>query len=136
MFRVTVPIISSAPLLMTMFGTLTTNRTVGALQPQNIIAWNITARNQDIATYTKANGSVVSALGVISNGTALGVSHAGGQLQIGIPGARPTFVTIADFTDPMYPDGYANYYRGNYGVMGDKSPLVTPTVKTYVAARK
>lgn len=135
-FRIAVPMISSTPLLMTMFGTITTDGTIGALQPQNIIAWKVTARNQDITTYTKANSTVVSAIGVISNGTAVGVSHAGGQLQIGIPGMRPTYVTLADFTDPTYPDGYANYYRGNMGVMGDKSPLVTPTVKTYVVAKK
>lgn len=66
----------------------------------------------------------------------LGVSRAGGQLQIGIPGMRPTFVTLADFTDPTYPDGFANYYRGNYGVMGDRSPLVAPTAKKYVVARQ
>lgn len=135
-FRITVPIISSAPLLMTMFGTITTDGSIGSLLPQNIIAWNVTARNQDITTYTNANSSVMMVTGVTSNGTAIAVSHAGGQFQIGIPGIRPTFVTLADFTDPTYPDGFANYYRGNYGVMGDKSPLVAPTVKKYVVARK
>ena len=135
-FRVTVPIISSAPLLMTMFGTITTDGTIGSLLPQNIVSWKITARNQDITIYTKANSSVIAATGVMSNGTVIAVSHAGGQLQIGIPGMRPTFVTLADFTDPTYPDGFANYYRGNYGVMGEKFPLVAPTVNKYVVARQ
>ncbi|HZQ95284.1 MAG TPA: hypothetical protein VFA67_09780 [Candidatus Sulfotelmatobacter sp.] len=135
-FRITVPLISSAPLLMTMFGTITTDGTIGMLQPQNILAWNITARNQDITNYTKANSSVMSVTGVVSNGTAIGVRHAGGQFQIGIPGMRPTFVTLADFTDPAYPDGFINYYRGNYGVMGDRSPLVLPATKFYLVAKK
>ncbi len=84
-FRITVPIISSAPLLMTMFGTIPTDGTIGSLLPQNIIAWNVSARNQDITTYTKANSSVMMATGVTSNGTAIRVSHAGGQFQMEFP---------------------------------------------------
>jgi hypothetical protein len=135
-FRVNVPTISAAPLLMTMFGTITTDGTIGALLPQNILAWKITARNQDITNYTKANSTVISAIGVTSDGTTIKVSHVGGQLSMGIPGMRPTFVTLADFTDATYPDGFANYYMGNFGVMGDKSPLVGPRAKTYTVAKK
>ncbi len=63
----------------------------------------------------------------VSQGTTLGVLRATpGQLVFGVPGMRPTFVTLADFTDPYYPDGFANYYVGNYGVMGEKTPLVGP----------
>jgi hypothetical protein len=131
-FRVTVPIISSSPLLMTMFGTITTDGTIGALGPQNLLAWNITSRNQDITNYTKANSAVLSASGVSSDGTVLKVDHAGGQLTVGIGGMRPTFVTLADFTDTAYPDGFANYYMGNFGVMGERTPLVGPRVKAYV----
>jgi hypothetical protein len=135
-FRVTVPIISSSPLLMTMFGTITTDGTIGALLPQNIVAWKITARNQDITNYTKANTSVISAIGVTSDGTTIKVSHTGGQFSIGIPGARPTFVTIADFTDPTYPNGFANYYRGNYGVMGERTPLTGSYAKAVTVAKQ
>ena len=135
-FRVTVPIISTSPLLMTMFGTITSDGTIGALLPQNLLAWKITARNQDITNYTNANSTVLSANGLTSDGTTIKVDHAGGQFTIGIGGMRPTFVTIADFTDPAYPNGFANYYMGNFGVMGDKFPLVAPRAKTYTAAGK
>jgi len=64
------------------------------------------------------------------------VDHAGGQFLIGIPGRRPTFVTLADFTDPSFPDGFANYYVGSFGVMGDKSPLVGSRAKTYTVTAK
>lgn len=135
-FRVIVPTISSTPLLMTMFGTFTTDGTIGTLLPKNILSWNITARTQDITYYTKANSAVMSATGVSTDGTILGVNHAGGQFTIGIAGRRPTYVTLADFTDPAYPDGFSNYYMGNYGVMGDKSPLTRPNAKAVVVARK
>jgi hypothetical protein len=133
-FRITVPIISSSPLLMTMFGTITTDGTIGTLLPRNIVAWNITARNQEITSYTKANSAVLAAAGVTCDGTLININHVGGQFTIGIAGARPTFVTIADFTDPYYPQGFANYYRGNYGVMGDKSPLTHATI--YMVGKK
>jgi hypothetical protein len=135
-FRITVPMISSSPLLMTMSGTLTTDGTIGALLPQNILAWSITARNKDITNYTKANSAMLATVGLSSDGTTMKVSHAGGQFQIGIAGARPTFVTIADFTDTTYPDGFANYYRGNYGAMGEKFPLTGPYAKTVTVAKK
>lgn len=130
-FRVHVPTIATDPILMTMFGTLTTDGTIGPLLPQNIVAWNITERNQDISYYTPANSSVLASTGTSSDGVNLRVAHAGGQLKVGIGAARPTFVTLADFTDPTYPNGFANYYLGNYGVMGEKSPLVGNNVKFY-----
>ena len=134
MFRIYVPTISAAPLLMAMFGTLTTDGTIGALTPKNIVAWNITARTQDITYYTKANSAVLSTIGVTTDGTVMRVDHAGGQFTIGVAGRRPTFVTVADFTDPTYPNGFANYYMGNFGVMGDKSPLTNG--KSIIVARK
>jgi len=135
-FRITVPVISTAPLLMTMFGTITTDGTVGALAPQNIIAWNITARNQDITSYTKANSAVLNATGVTTDGTYIKVSRAGGQFNMGIGGRRPTFVTIADFTDPTYPDGFANYYMGNFGEMGNRAPLIAAKANNAFVAKK
>jgi hypothetical protein len=135
-FRVTVPVISTTPLLMTMFGTITTDGTIGALTPQNIIAWNITARNQDITYYTKANSGVLNAIGVTTDGTYVKVARAGGQFNIGIGGRRPTFVTIADFTDPTYPDGFANYYMGNFGEMGNRAPLIAARAKNAFVAKR
>jgi hypothetical protein len=134
-FRVNVPTLSTSPLLMTMFGTITTDGTMGPLLPNNIIAWNITARNQDIANYSKANSVVLSAMGVTSDGSSIKVDHAGGQFTIGVGGRRPTFVTLADFTDPTFPNGFANYYLGNFGTMGDKSPLVGNRAITYTVAK-
>jgi hypothetical protein len=135
-FRISVPTLATSPILMTMFGTLTTDGTIGALLPQNIIAWTITARNQDITNYSNANSAVIAATGVSSDGTLIKVDHAGGQFLIGIAGRRPTFVTLADFTDPTVPNGFANYYIGTYGVMGDKAPLVGDRAKTYTVASK
>ena len=134
-FHIMVPTISASPLLMTMFGTFTTDGTIGTLLPRNILAWNLTARTQDITYYTKANSTVLSAIGLTTDGMLMKVDHAGGQFMIGIGGRRPTYVTLADFTDPTYPNGFANYYMGNFGVMGDKSPLVAPKAKTVPVAR-
>ena len=128
--------LSPPPILMTMFGKITTDGTIGALLPPNIIAWNVTARTQDITNYTEANSVVLFATGVTSDGIVIKVDHAVGQFGIGIGGPRPTFVTLADFTDPTFPNGFANYYMGNYGVMGDKSPLVGKGALTYIVGKK
>jgi len=135
-FRIAVPTIAPAPLQMTLFGTFTTDGTIGTLLPANIVALKITARTQGITYYTKANSGVLTATGVTSDGTLMKANHAGGQFTIGIGGMRPTYVTMADFTDPTYPDGFANYYMGNFGVMGDKSPLLGPYAKTFTVGRK
>lgn len=134
-FMVNVPIISGNP-LMTMFGTITTDGTLGNLSPQNLKSWNITARTQSFYYLTKQNSVVMAIAGVSNSGTQLRVDHAAGQFVIGIPGARPTFATIADFTDPMYPDGFANYYVGHFGVMGQKWPLVGKADAYYVAGTR
>ena len=134
-FMINVPIISGNP-LMTMFGTIFTDGTIGNLAPKNITSWNITARTQTFYYLTKQNSVVMETQGVSSTGTALHVDHAAGRFVIGIPGRRPTFVTIADFTDPNYPDGFANYYAGNYGVMGDKWPLVGSSDTLYIAGQR
>ena len=133
-FRVTVPTISASPLLMTVFGTFTTDGTIGTLLPKNIIAWNITARTQDITNYSKANSAVMSAIGVSSDGTSISVAHAGGQLMLGIAGRRPTYVDVTDFTNTTYPNGFADYYMGNFGVMGSRGPLTRAA--SYVVATK
>lgn len=135
LFRIHVPRISPPPYQMTMFGTITTDGTIGTLAPANLVAWNITARIEDSANYTEVNSAVLFAAGVTSDGTSIKVDHAGGQFAIGIGGRRPTFVTLADFTDPAFPNGFANYYMGNFGVMGEKFPLVSTGAKTYTLAK-
>ncbi len=134
-FQVHVPTIATNPLLMTVFGTITTDGTIGTLLSQNILAWNITARNQDITYYTPAKSTVMAATRTYSDGVSISIAHAGGQFKIGISGARPTFVAIADFTDHFMPGGFANYYIGNYGIMGEKTPLVAPGTKGYKATK-
>jgi hypothetical protein len=135
-FNIRVPQIAPPPYKITLFGTITTDGTIGMLAPQNLVAWKITARMQDIATYSPANTQVMAATGVSYDGVYLLVAHAGGQLRIGLPGARPTYVNLADFTDSKRPNGYANYYLGNYGVMGEKSPLVPSGAKMYALAKQ
>ena len=134
-FAINVPILGTNPIMMTMFGTITTDGTIGPLAPKNIVAWRITARNQDISYMTKANSVVLAASGVAAGVNGITVDHASGQFVIGVGGRRPTFVTIADFTDPVFSNGFANYYMGSFGVMGDKSPLVGTNAKTYTVAR-
>jgi hypothetical protein len=133
-FKIHAPTLATSPLLMTMFGTITTDGTIGALNAQNIVAWNITARNKDITVDTPATSAPLSVIGVWSDGVRIHVNR-DGQFTIGIAGRRPTFVTIADFTDPTYPDGFANYYIGVFGVMGEKFPLVGPRAKAAVVAK-
>lgn len=133
-FRINVPTLATNPLLMTMFGTITTDGSIGALLPQNIIAWKITARSRDISFMTKTNSMVMQANGVFSDGQNIKVDHSGGQLVIGRPGFRPTYVTLADFTDPTYRNGFANYYMGNFGIMGDKYGLVGNKAVSYTVA--
>lgn len=135
-YYIMVPTLSTSPLLQKMFGTITTDGTIGPLLPKNIVAWRITARNQDITNYTKANSAVLSAIGITADAKFLKTSAVGGQLTLGVGGRRPTFVTIADFTDPMYAGGFANYYIGTQGVVGDKSPLVGPASSSYTFALK
>ena len=135
LFRINVPRISPPPYQMTMFGTLTTDGSVGNLLPVNIIAWKVTAHIEDIANYTEATTTVMFATGVTSDGISIKVDHAGGQFVIGIGGRRPTFVTVADFTDPNFPNGFANYYTGSFGVMGEKFPLVGKKVATYTVTK-
>lgn len=134
-FQVTVPILATNPIEMTMFGSITTDGTLGMLLPQNIIAWNITARNRDIRYYNKTNSTVLYATGLTTDGSLMKVAHAAGQLVIGIGGMRPTFVTLADFTDSNQPNGFVNYYVGNYGVMGEKYPLVPAKALWYTVAK-
>jgi uncharacterized membrane protein len=135
-FRIIVPPILTGQIVMTMSGTITTDGTIGPLAPSNFVAWNITARTQDITYYSNANSTPLAVTGVSSDGTKITVDHAGGQFLIGIGGMRPTFITFADFTDPTMPDGFANYYTGSFGVMGEKTPLLGPKAKSYAVAHQ
>jgi hypothetical protein len=136
-FHISVPTLATNPILMTMFGTITTDGTIGPLLPKNIIAWKVTARNQDITYFTNVNSKVLTATGISTDGNIIKIDHKiDSQFTVGVGGRRPTFVTIADFTDLTYPNGFANYYMGNYGAMGDKTPLVGAKAAAYIFAKK
>jgi len=136
-FHISVPTLATNPILMTMFGTITTDGTIGALLPKNIITWKVTARNQDITYLTNGNSQVLTATGISTDGNVIKVGHnAASQFTIGVGGRRPTFVTIADFTDLAVPNGFVNYYMGSFGVMGDRSPLVGTKAAAYIFAKK
>lgn len=134
-FNIKVPQISPFPYRVTLFGSITTDGTVGLLQPANLIAWNITARMQARTVYTPASSAVLYFNNVSYDGTQLLVSRTGGQLVIGIGGARPTYVTLVDFTDPQRPNGFANYYLGNFGLQGERFPLIRKSDQSYTVAK-
>ena len=138
-FSINVPTLATNPLLMRIFGTITTDGTIGPLLPGNIIAWKITARNQDIRYFTDVNrsSSVLAATGISSDGNVIKIDHNGAsQFTIGVGGFKPTFVTLADFTDLTMPNGFANYYTGINGLMGEKTPLVSTKAAAYIFAKK
>lgn len=134
-FNIRVPQILPAPYKVTMFGTITTDGTVGPLQPANLIAWNITGRMQSGTTYTPASSAVLYMNNVSYDGAKMLVGRAGGQLVIGVGGARPTYVTVADFTNPQKPNGFANYYVGNFGLQGERFPLIGSGEQIYAVAK-
>jgi hypothetical protein len=137
-FRITPVIVNTAPTLMRLLGTITTDGTVGPLSPANFRAWNLVGREQDIQTYTEKNSQVISATQVYADGRALRVDNPNGLFQIGIPSlspyVSPTIVTIADFSDPDVVNGQASFYYGAQGLVATKTPLGT-TGRRYVAGR-
>lgn len=127
LFHITQVTIATTPTIQRLFGTILTDGTIGALAPANIKSWHIVGREEDIQKYNELTSHVLSATQVYCDGQTIKVYSAGGILQIGIPvispRGRPIFVTIADFTDPSYPNGIANYYYSIYGLVAQKSPL-------------
>lgn len=135
-FNITPVTISTAPTVITMFGTITTDGAVGFLTPKNFKSWHIVGREQDIQQYNETNSQILAAQQIFSDNSDLKVMKPGGVLQIGIPGSvrgRPIIVTIADFTDPTYVNGVASYYYGFNGLVAEKSPLTTG--QTYVIGK-
>ena len=130
-------VISTTPTLMTMFGTITTDGTIGPLAAANFKSWRIVGRDQDIQKYNETNSQIINALQVYSDNVTLTVAHNGGDFQIGIPmitpRGRPLIVTLADFTDPAYPNGIASYYYGGQGLVGQRAPLTRNPM--YVVAK-
>ena len=137
-FRIVPVTITTTPTVMTMFGTITTDGTIGPLSPSNFKSWRIVGREQDIQSYNEKNSQILSALLVSSDNKTLTVANPGGILQIGIPTVsprgRPIMVTMADFTDPAYLNGVASFYYSWQGLVAAKSPLTAGT--TWVVAHK
>lgn len=130
-------VITTTPTLMTLFGTVTTDGTIGPLAAANFQTWRIVGREQDIQKYNETMSQVINALQVYSDNVTLSVAHNGGDFQIGIPmispRGRPLIVTLADFTDPTYPNGIASYYYGWQGLVGQRAPLTKKPM--YVVAK-
>jgi len=137
-FRMRPVTITTTPTLMTMFGTITTDGTVGPLAAANFKSWHIVGRDQDIQNYNENNSQILNVLLVSSNNTTLTVANPGGMLQIGLPmvsvRGRPIMVTLADFTDPAYVNGVASYYYSWQGLVASKSPLTKDA--TWLAGHK
>jgi hypothetical protein len=126
--------------VQTLFGTITTDGTVGSLAPGNFLAWHIVGRTQEIQSYNPTNSIIRNLAGTYADNTVLradnfpnrnpGVLDIGTAPNVNNPGIS---VNLADFTDPMYLGGIASYSNGNFGLVASKSPLTTR--KSYVVAR-
>jgi hypothetical protein len=126
--------------VQTLFGTITTDGTVGPLAPANFLAWHIVGRTQEIQRYNPINSIIRNLAGTYADNTVLradnfpdrnpGVLDIGTAPNVNNPGIS---VNLADFTDPMYVGGIASFSNGNFGLVASKSPLTTR--KSYVVAR-
>jgi len=126
--------------VQTLFGTITTDGTVGSLAPNNFLAWHIVGRTQEIQSYNPTNSVIRNLAGTYADNTVLradnfpnrnpGVLDIGTAPTVNNPGIS---VNLADFSDPTYPGGIASYSNGNFGLVASKSPLTTR--KSYVVAR-
>lgn len=100
------------------FGTVSTDGTLGALAPAHITGWRVTVRQQTRYTFTPLNapGVQVSQVGVSADGRKMGVATSpngyddGGILAFGSFGPwREYGVQVANFTG-YYADGGASFY--------------------------
>jgi hypothetical protein len=134
LFHITEVTISTSPTIQRLFGTIVTDGTVGALSPANLKAWHIVGREEDIQKYNEQTTHVLNATQVYCDGSTLKVYNATGTFQVGVPvvspRGRPIIVTIADFTDPSYPNGIASYLYGSYGLVSQKTPLTKDAAYT------
>lgn len=127
--------------LQTLFGTITTDGTVGPLGSNNFVAWHIVGRTQDIRSFNSTNSQLLNVAGLFTDNSVLKVDNkvngSLGILEIGIPSKNPlllgTSVKIADFTDQSYIGGVASYFYGNFGLLAIKSPLTSK--KSYVVGK-
>jgi hypothetical protein len=137
-FRIAHVTVNTAPTVMRLLGTITTDGTVGPLSPASFKSWNLVGREQDIQAYTEKNSQIISASQVYADARALRVDNPNGLFQVGIPSLNPyispTIVTIADFSDPSVVNGQASYYYGAQGLVATKTPLGA-TGRRYVAGR-
>lgn len=126
--------------VQTLFGTITTDGTVGPLAPNKFLAWHIVGRTQEIQSYNPTNSIIRNLGGTYADNTLLradnfpnrnpGVLDIGTAPTVNNPGIS---VNLADFTDPTYLGGIASYSIGNLGLVASKSPLTMR--RSYVVAR-
>ena len=132
-------------------GTLTTDGTVGPLTSANIVDWNVKVVQTIDMVWTEKDSNDLNISGVSTDGKKIHVATSpdgiqdGGTLYFsrgGSGGRIPTSAVLADFTQlshnlgyglgiPTMPNGFVNYYMGNFGVMGDKTPLIGTRVQAY-----
>ena len=127
--------------VQTLFGTVTTDGTLGPLASNNFVAWHVVGRTQDIRSYNQTNSQILNLVGTFTDNSVLRIDNNPngnlGILEIGVPSRNPSLlgisVKLADFADPAYVGGVASYFYGNFGLQAAKSPLTTR--KTYVVGR-
>ena len=104
---------------VTVFGTLTTDGTLGALGAPNLLAWDIYVDQVSEDLFDQSN-SVMSASGMVFNPVAgaVMVNNPDGGLAFskGALGGRPHALVLADFADPSWPRGKAGYYQGRLAI--------------------
>jgi len=122
------------------FGTFTTDGTVGPLAPHNFLAWHIVGRTRETQKYNPTNSIVRNVAGTYADNAVLRVDNYPnrnpGVLDIGTAPSRYNpgiSVNLADFTDPTYVGGIASYSNGNFGLLASKSPLTTR--RSYAVAK-
>lgn len=100
-----------------MHGTITTDGTTGALDPGNILAWDIYVDLITRDVFDKTNSTLLaSKVGLSATGLALTVDNPDGYLAFskGFGGGHPYSLQLADFT--TQPGGQAGYLQGRLAV--------------------
>lgn len=106
---------------ITVFGTVSTDGTVGTLTPANLVAWTVTVRQSSRYDYFpgQAGGPNLMGVSVSADGRKLRVTTSpdgandGGLLAFGSFGPGPEYgVQVANFTGPYAAGGVAFYLAG------------------------
>jgi hypothetical protein len=99
-------------------GSITTNGLSGALDPGDILAWDIYVDLVTRDVFNPVNSTLFASLLGVDAGGALTVNNPDGYLAFskGAVGGRPYMLQLADFTDSAPRGGQAGYYQGRLAV--------------------